>query len=36
MFEVDKKENSVWFYDVVGADMLGGVSDGDFKKGLHL
>ena len=34
MFEVDKKENSVWFYDVVGADMLGGVSDGDFKKGL--
>jgi ATP-dependent Clp protease protease subunit len=34
MFEIEKNEDTIWFYDVVGADFLGGVSDGDFKKGL--
>jgi len=34
MFEIDKAESTIWFYDVVGADWFGGVTDVDFKKGL--
>lgn len=34
MFEVNEKESKIYFYDVVGADFFGGITDGDFKKGL--
>lgn len=34
MFEVDKENSVIYFYDVVGGDWMGGVTDSDFKKSL--
>ena len=33
MFEIDKTENTIWFYDAVGEDAFGGISASAMKDG---